>query len=206
MSGGISGHISKGIVHTKVDKVLNHRSGNVFDKRQNFRNHLDNAHDWNSYLAMLQDQTVMGQDFLLSDEARYLRDHWYNDTDPDVWWQWLQPIYPILRRGLLKAIFTADIDPTTANPNNPRNPPLPIDSYWLPGGNQVAVLVTASPQQVTRLIITPPSPAPYARRHTRSDIWEIRRGHGEGHDNDEDQESQDNVDSKVYTWRRRDAP
>jgi hypothetical protein len=142
----------------------------------------------------------MGPDILTQAEATYLQSTWYNQDPTTGWWWQAQPIYPILRQGLFKAIREAGT--------------LPIDSYWLPvtTGNLVAVLVAVSERQATRIIITPPSP--YLDKQSRSParIWEIKRGH-DGFPADEDKEPAlllaDDVvtpDTTVNVWRRKERP
>jgi hypothetical protein len=194
MSGGISGQISKGIVHQKVDHVLNH--GN----RAAFRARLKTATTSAMYLTMLQDANVMGPDVLTREEADYLQRTWYNEDPTTGWWWPAQPIYPILRQGLLKTIVQADAAGS-----------LPIDSYWLPvtTGDLVAVLVAVGERQVTRLIITPPSPYLDSLPRAPVSIWEIKRGH-DGHSGDEAPELQafplddvEALDTTVKVWRRK---
>jgi hypothetical protein len=202
MSGGISGQISKGIVHQKVDHALNHGFRAAFLAR------LKTATTSDSYLDMLKDQNVMGQaNVLRPEEAAYLQNTWYNQDPTKGWWWQAQPIYPILRQGLLKAIHQA----------NQAGLSLPIDSYWLPvaTGDLVAVLVAVGERQVTRLIITPPSPYLDAGTRRRVNIWEIKRGHpghsGDMGDEDEDQQpfpvdGIEALDPTVKVWRRKERP
>ena len=111
MGDGIAGQISKGPVHKKVDDHVNHMAGGVFDKRAAFLTKLQAATTWQPYLQMLE--TDVG---LTQAESNYLRTKWYDTTDPGVSWKNLQPIYPVLRQGLIKALQEAG---TT----------LPLDSY-----------------------------------------------------------------------------
>jgi hypothetical protein len=83
--------------------------------------------------------------------ADYVLEYWFNQPQPPDneqygYWQAYQPIEPIIRQGLIEAIDLA------------RH--LPIDSYWFNGAETVEVYLTRSPQQVTRITATPPSPAP----------------------------------------------
>jgi hypothetical protein len=173
MGEGMFLHIAKGSVHKKVDATLNHKgAGGMFDKRDDFLTALEQADDADAYLALLQTRPLMTE-LLTEAEANYLRDTWYNDEGRQTtlgrgWWPWLQPIYPILKAGLIKAIQAA------------KTPPRPIDSYWLVGSDQVEVIVTALPgaQQVLRLIVTPPGLAPTQERRNPINIWSIRRSRG----------------------------
>lgn len=180
MGEGMYVPIAKGSVHKKVDATVNHKdAGGAFDKRAAFLADLEGAGDANAYLDVLQNPTVMASPPngvlatleepgpLIQAEANYLRNTWYNEGK-NGWWPWLQPIYPILKAGLIKAIQAA------------QNPPRPIDSYWLVGGNQVQVIVCALPgaQHVLRLILTPPGLAPTQNRPNPIQIWSIRRSPG----------------------------
>lgn len=193
MSGGVSGQISKGIVHQKVDRVLNDH------RRAGFLAALKKAKTSPEYLAMLENQAVMGQDFLTRAEARYLQETWYNEDPATGWWWQAQPIYSILRQGLLKAIIEADKAPT-----------LPVESYWLPvtTGNLVAVLIARGERQVTRLIITPPSPTLDQEDRKPVSLWAVKRGY-DGFPKDEEEELTpfpDDVEgliANVKVWRRK---
>ena len=173
MGEGMYVPIAKGSVHKKVDATVNHKDGGgAFDKRAAFLTALEGAGDANAYLSVLTNPALMtsAPDLgpLTPWEANYLRDTWYNEGKGG-WWPWLQPIYPILKAGLIKAIQAAQ-----------QNPPRPIDSYWLVGSNQVAVIVCALPgaQHVLRLILTPPGLAPTQERPNPMQIWSIRRSLG----------------------------
>jgi hypothetical protein len=166
MGEGMYTHIAKGAVHKKVDATVNNKMGGMFDKRAALLAALEDARDSEAYLTVLQTRPLMTQ-LLTEAEANYLSKTWYNEGK-DGWWPWLQPIYPILKAGLIKAIRVA----------TDRN--LPLDSYWLAGFNQVEVIVCAPPgaQHVLRLILTPPGLAPTQNRPNPINIWSIRRSLG----------------------------
>jgi hypothetical protein len=166
MGEGMFVHIAKGSVHKKVDATVNDNTGGMFDKRAALLAALEGATTSKDYLTVLQTRPLMTQ-LVTQAEADYLSKTWYNEGR-DGWWPWLQPIYPILKAGLIKAIRVA----------TERN--LPLDSYWLVGSNQVEVIVIALPgaQQVLRLILTPPGLAPTQTRPNRINIWSIRRSLG----------------------------
>src|SRR5438876_10300774 len=109
MGDGIVGHISKGPVHTRVDEYVNHRDAKgQFDNRAGFLDKLINhANSSTEYLQILQ--TDVGVPY---ENVEYLRRTWYNresNSDPyrRGWWLHLQPIYPILHAGLIRALQEA---------------------------------------------------------------------------------------------------
>jgi hypothetical protein len=91
-----------------------------------------------------------------------MRDTWYEEG-PDGLWPWLQPIYPVLAAGLIKTIEIAQ----QAN--------LPVDTYWISAAYEVEVHVAQSPQQVTRVVMTPPTYAATRNRTQLVNIWSVRR-------------------------------
>ena len=203
MGEGVFGNIVKGPVHQQVDAIVNDPA-----KRAAFLAGLRSASSATTgaeeYCKLLEANGLDPR------QADYLRRWWYIETlgpDPKRWpnwlpsdrfWPWLQPIYPILRRGLIKAIEVAD----------GVRPALPIDSYWSPGGTQVQVFVTQSKYQVTRIILTPATPPPTLPHTKEAPLWVVRRGassltpgYSTGQESDEVVES---VEGNVITWRIRD--
>lgn len=189
MGDGIVGHISKGPVHTKVDALVNHKDGGRFDRRAAFLDALVNqAHTSDLYLQILRTQADLAEK-----HSNYLRDTWYN-TSTKEWWPSLQPIYPVLRQGLIKAVQEAGQD-------------LLLDSYWAPcaGDNVIETLIVKSAVQVTRIIVTPVSPRWLTARTTPAPMWVVKQktsaievvGHGP-HD-----EVVEAAHGNVLTWRRR---
>jgi hypothetical protein len=129
------GYLAKGAIHKKVDPLVNDR--NLLERRQSL---LTALKDWSrDYVQLLMEYAG-----LTEAEADYLRQTWYNPRGG--WWPEHQPIEPIIRQSLITAIELAV----------ERN--LPLDSYWLCIGDQFQVIVACSDHQVTRLILTPPSP------------------------------------------------
>jgi hypothetical protein len=113
---------------------------------------------------------------LTPSEQAYLRRYWFDPNwfSPDsvCWWQYYQPIAPIVRQGLIKAIELATED----DAGNPRSPVLPVYSYWLYTGDQLEMIITRSDQQVTLVWLTPRPPVnPPADFTADADIWVIRR-------------------------------
>lgn len=78
-------------------------------------------------------------------EEQHLDEDWFRD-----WWkqQLLQPIHPILRRGLRKAFDLSK--------NNSHKKDLPIDCYWVCAGTTFEVVIGQNDRQVTVLILSPP--------------------------------------------------
>ncbi len=124
---GMSAHVAKGPVHQAVDWVVNHQGGDgQFDMRQSF---LDDLKSNGDYLDILYDALrsflrAEGLPSQLADEhaaslIRHLSRSWYNE-----WWRQHQPVLPIVRAGLIKAIHVA----------NTVKPQLPIESYWIAAG------------------------------------------------------------------------
>jgi hypothetical protein len=58
----------------------------------------------------------------------------------------LPPIQHIVRESLIKALGVAQA----------RN--LPIDTYWICASDEFKVIITASVQRITRVVLTPSSP------------------------------------------------
>jgi hypothetical protein len=191
MGDGIAGHISKGPVHQLVDACLNHQAaGGQFDKRAAFLTGLQAATTSVQYRALIEQQAGVSPKMSV-----YLSEVWYNETGAGNW-QNLQPIYPVLREGLIKAITLAG--------NN-----LLVDSYWLPLPNLpfVEVILMRSARQVTRLIMTPTS-AVGTPRTADTEMWVIaQRASAQEIVNfttgDQRVEAVTAGANPVVTWRRR---
>ncbi len=149
------GRMIKGFLHKKVEQLVNGHP----DARLKFRAALEDQ--TRDYLQILVDYAVVTQE-----QAARLRRTWFS---PNGWWQAYQPVEPIVRQSLIKALGLA-IE---------RN--LPIDSYWQSDGDRVGVIVTCSDYQVTRLIVTPPSPVPPGnptQATAKVPIWIVKQGTG----------------------------
>ena len=157
MGDGIAGHISKGPVHQLVDACLNHQVGGAFDKRAGFLAGLQAATTSVDYRKLIEGFAGVSPGL-----SQYLSTVWYNETGTGNW-QNLQPIYPVLREGLLKAITLAGTDRL-------------VDSYWLPLPNFpfVEVIVMRTPRQVTRLIMTPPGGVGQPRT-VNAEMWVVSK-------------------------------
>jgi hypothetical protein len=195
MGDVISGHISKGVIHQKVDAVVNHRASNKgpFDKRAAFYNAVKQANTPLAYFALLEAQAEVTRP-----QTTYLKDTFY--SSPNVWWPGIPDVYSIFHVGFVKALEEAGDN-------------LPLDSYWLPAGGAqaVEVIVCKSATQVTRIFLTPPVPAgsgPMNKRHTDAPIWVINAQSATNQQ--KGFEMQDavviSVQGKVVTWQRREFP
>ena len=185
---GSLGHIVKGPVHTQVDVYANS------PQRPHFLTALQSTRD---YLD------ILGTDAQVEPRLiEYLRRTWYN-LSASGWWPWLQPIQPLIRRGLIQALELASRDPDTGEE---RKLPLPIESYWMPDGNQVETVIVVSAQQVTRILLTPPSPPPMYRRNTPVAIWNVRRSGPQTVGNETLEEIVVAVYEDIATWRRKEFP
>jgi hypothetical protein len=183
MTEGISlSTISKGIVHAKVDRLLNDKKN---PKRNEF---IEAVKNWSiDYLELL---TIAG---VTPPEVEYLREYWFDpnwaDPNSECWWREHQPIEPIVRQGLITAIDIATQDPDA---DQPRPEPLDVDSYHIYGErDHFESLVTWTDKQVTRIVLTPPHPkearvAPRAgparikvikREIVEDDETPVKRGH-----------------------------
>lgn len=168
MPGRPQENVSKGSVHKKLDDLLNHRDRDgKFDRREPFLHALRALNPQEDrteeYLQILKDQARVS-----NDEAEYLREYWYT-ANPEVFWPYHLPTEPIVRRGTIKALEEAIS----------RN--VYFDSLWMSAGNDFKVIVTATPQQVTRIILTPEvsygAHVPILHRN-RAPIWIIKRAPG----------------------------
>jgi hypothetical protein len=174
---GMSAHLSKGPVHRAVDWAVNHQNRDgEFDMRQRFLDDLESNRDYLDILndalrSFLRAEGVPPQwadkraDFLTS----YLAEYWYG-----AWWPQHQPVMPLVRVGLIKAINVA----------NMVKPQLPIESQWIAAGpadspaSPFEMIVSRGDQQVTRLLLTPETPMAADPRFLEelADVWIIKRG------------------------------
>jgi len=184
---GVLGHISKGPVHTRVDAHANS------NQRQSLLAALQSTRD---YLDILENDAGVSPRYI-----QYLRRTWYNQG-AGGWWPWLQPLQPLVRQGLIEAIDLASRDPDTGAARN-----LPIDSYWMPVGDQVETIIAVSvQQQVIRLLLTPPSPPPTRNRGTRVPIWVVKNSGPQTVGNQTVDEVVVAVQGNIVTWRRKEFP
>jgi len=186
MGEGVWGGIVKGPVHRFVDAYLNQQTNGQYDNRDAFLASIKATNTANDYVTYLQSIGLHG------DDAFYLKTWWYNEG-PTGFWPWLQPIYPVLKAGLIKAIEVA----IATN--------RPLDSYWSSSGHQVEVFVTQSARQITRIIMTPWTPPPTLTRVLETDVWMVRRGLGNPAPGDPSDKQKsavvETVTGSVVVWR-----
>jgi len=182
-----AGHISKGIIHAKVDALVNHKnSTGQFDKRMTFLAALIGVTTSDQYIDVLKAQASV-----TTAQGDYLNKYFYK-YGPDRWWPTLQPIFPILLQGLIKTIEEAADT-------------LLIDSYWMPVTAQIVeTIICKSPTQVTRIFLTPPPGiGPYSVRRTPANMWTIKRTEPNEPASTNDA-VRENATGSVSTWRIQD--
>jgi hypothetical protein len=166
----VPGAISKGIIHKRVDDLVNQKDGSgKFVKRAEFLDTLRKATTTTAHLKLLESQTGAKRD-----ETEYLERRFY--TKPNAWGADGKAVYAILHAGLVTALEEA-------------GDTLLLDSYWLAGGagKTTESIVVKSAVQVTRIFLTPPIPVPKPKkgkrrsaaldpsmiRHTPAPMWVI---------------------------------
>jgi len=160
-----------------VDWVVNHQSRDgEFDMRPRFLEDLESNRD---YLDILNDalRTFLRAEGLPLEWAdkradfltQYLAEYWYG-----AWWPQHQPVMPLVRLGLIKAINVANLG----------KPQLPIESQWVTAGphdgpvSPFEMIVSRGEHQVTRLLLTPETPMVADPKFLEelADVWVIKRG------------------------------
>ena len=96
--------------------------------------------------ASLVDLGIRFGYFSRPEEEEHFRKDWLDQEKG--WFKQLPPIEPVIRAGLIKAIEQSI------------EHQLPIDTYWVRGGEQVEVAICRSELQLTVLIMTPAIPEP----------------------------------------------
>lgn len=144
-------------------------AANDLSRRETFLSALKNPQQ--EYVQVLVDYAS-----LTPGEANFLRQYWFNpdwaEARSNCWWPEHQPIEPVIRYGMIKAIELAMRDPDTG-----RERTLPIHSYWVCCSSQFEVTVACSQHQVTRINLTPRVPAGLPENlTTKSPLWVIKRG------------------------------
>jgi len=191
MGEGIMGHLSKGVVLTKLDAAINHtNAAGAFDRRTQFLTDLRAANDPPKYCTLLQQFAHVSVA-----QANYLGAKWYQ---PGGWWPNPTEAFAVVHQGLIKAL-------ELAIQFNMR-----LDSYWLPASppGVIEVLIAKSVCQITRIILTPPTneratiPRPALR-----DMWLVKPRTGNPPPlEDIHDEVVETMDEKTITWRVRDLP
>lgn len=208
----VPGAISKGIVHKKVDELVNQQdSAGKFIKRAAFLDALRKATTTTAYLKLLESQADVKRA-----DTEYLERKFY--TKPNAWGADGKAVYAILQAGLVTALEEAGNS-------------LFLDSYWLAGGagKTTESIIVKSAVQVTRIFLTPPIPVPTVKvkvtvkgkvklkvksvidpsmfRHTPAPMWVIAvRNAGEKKGVKTFDAEVKGVRGNVVTWERREFP
>jgi hypothetical protein len=147
----VPGAISKGIIHKRVDDLVNQKdSSGKFVKRAEFLAALRGATTTTAYLKLLENQAGVQRA-----ETEYLERKFY--TKPNAWGADGKAVYAILHAGLVTALEEA-------------GDTLFLDSYWLAGGagKTTESIIVKSAVQVTRIFLTPPIPLPKSESKTKT--------------------------------------
>ncbi len=173
---GIPANIIKGPGTAAIDNALNYQENGQYVRRASIREALTNPA--NQYVDLLRSVFHMPEA-----SARYVTRHWYNPdlNAPELWWKDKQPIEPMIRQSIIEAIDLAE--------------DLPIDTYWMSIGSRnvdwrnvplgiyrtdeypFEIILTKSDKQLTRLMVTPPSPRAQnieGRFTVPSNIWVVK--------------------------------
>lgn len=148
------------------------------------------------------------------EQVAYLRRFWFNpdwaNPDSGCWWLEHQPIEPIFRQGIIKAIELATCPPDGDTPARI----LPINSCWVCAGTEFQMGICATDDQVTCIILTPNlSMRAYAYQRRPDEIakltfdgpfWAVKRGKENVEPWEVDQEMDDRT--QVVTVRFRTRP
>ena len=163
---GMSAAIMKGPVHKIIDDLVNKGGSERAVFLEELKNLPSDEDCTIDYLEILQrhaprlTQFSPPPPFSPVNLIDYLHDAWYTPSDapepkqPRIrglngfWPREHHPMEPVIRQGLIAAIELA----------TERN--LPLDSYWIDTGDSVETIILCNAQQVTRIIMTPPSPPP----------------------------------------------
>jgi hypothetical protein len=170
----MSATILKGPVHLAIDELVNQGASRRAAFLEALKGLQPDADSTEAYLEILKRHAPQLRrfsppppfrsdfdehgydDYLLN----YLHDTWYNPSDEPkprpprfkglngFWPAKYHPTEPIIRQGLITAIELAT------------EKGLPLDSYWIATGDKVETIILCNAQQVTRIIMTPPSPPP----------------------------------------------
>src|SRR2546425_7541706 len=139
------GYISKGCILENLDKACNGPDRDAFYKALN-----DESQPlfeiWKTF-GVLEQQW----------QKDHLSQHWFNK---DGWWKDLpgiQPVEPIMRRGLIKALDLAN-KPPQFDPSIQIKGPLPVDNYWICGGRRFQMVMSVNERQVILIILSPEQP------------------------------------------------
>jgi hypothetical protein len=189
----VAGAISKGVIHVKVDAVVNHTDGaGKFDRREGFLQALRQAVAPTDYGTLLETQAGA-----LRAETTYLRDVFY--TTPNGWGADGGSVFAILRLGLIRAIEEAGSTRL-------------LDSYWLAASEKVVeTIICRSPIQVTRIFLTPPipmTPENSRKRHTDAPMWVVtpQGAPSEREGFERNDAIVRAVEGNTVTWQRREFP
>jgi hypothetical protein len=138
--------------------------GNIAKGRElkAFEEHINS--DWNNlddavagYVAAgNMDDLLTVVPILTAVELGHVRSHWFpeetifvqGDPDEDAYWKTFEPMFEVVKEGLIRALMTASHEPLVNGKfGNPRNQYLPIDVHWICAGHAFEFVTTVGIDQ-----------------------------------------------------------
>lgn len=153
----IPGAITKGSIFRKLDEFLS-------KPQQHFLDDLRNPA--NAQLDQLGESRGLLEGQKQRDHAS--REFFGDEGEQAAWWPGNEKKQEITRQGYIKATELA----------LEHDPPKPIVTYWVRGGESFQVAVAESDQEVTILLLTPPGPEVAKANtlpHVDERLWLIAR-------------------------------
>ena len=137
--GAMPGHVAKGPILKRIDKFSDYDE--LSDNKTRFEDAI-------AELKTNPDLIYLGKKYGILEDSKeedHVKKLWFQN-----WWPEHQPLAPVARAGLLKAM-TLSHDTSK-----------PLDCYWVCAGTHFELVTTVSAKQVTLLILTPPPPVSFA--------------------------------------------
>lgn len=147
--GSMPAMIAKPTLLTKIQEYVNSDPGTVAPR-------MKQKLEQSSLIDAINNATNLT---FTNQEKKHLVEDWFGS-----WWRMYQPIAPIVRNGVIKALELVIQEQ------------VPLDCYWVCAEDVMEVYVTKSGQQITLMLFTPPPPDAEMELTRLEDIWRIRGG------------------------------